>query len=170
MAGDDRAQEEGQGTHSGRRGRRMRGLAEPPRVKRSKSVWGKDPSALKLLFDWSMAEFLEHYLEDRKLISAYLGQGVIGTNASPFDRGTASIHLGQDSGPAGWGAGASGDMWWAEWAWCRFTFAIGLRSWERGSRRGCESPRSTQGMGLSSKGEIGSLHPSSSRMPILGRL
>ena len=40
-----------------------------------------------------MAEFVEHYLEDERMQTAYLGQGVIGTNASPFDAGTASIRF-----------------------------------------------------------------------------
>ena len=42
---------------------------------------------------WRMAEFVEHYLEDERMQTAYLGQGVIGTNASPFDAGTASIRF-----------------------------------------------------------------------------
>ena len=47
--------------------------------------------ARELLYEWSMAEFVEHYLCDERLQIAYLGQGVIGTNASPSDAGTASI-------------------------------------------------------------------------------
>src|ERR1017187_3930098 len=46
---------------------------------------GNDAEARSVLFDWSMAEFVEEYLEDERLQIAYLGQGVIGTNASPFD-------------------------------------------------------------------------------------
>ena len=54
-----------------------------------------------MLFDWSMAEFVEHYLQDERLQTAYLGQGVIGTNASPFDPGTASIRFHHASGRLG---------------------------------------------------------------------
>jgi phytoene dehydrogenase-like protein len=55
-----------------------------------------------------MAEFVERYLSDQRLQEAYLGQGVIGTNASPFDPGTASIRFHHSSGrlggmPAAWG-------------------------------------------------------------------
>jgi phytoene dehydrogenase-like protein len=62
----------------------------------------------KLLFTWSMAEFVEHYLTDQRLQIAYLGQGVIGTNASPFDPGTAYIRFHHSSGrlgglPGSWG-------------------------------------------------------------------
>ena len=48
-----------------------------------------------------MAEFVEHYLENENLQVAYLGQGVIGTNASPFDPGTASIRFHHSSGRLG---------------------------------------------------------------------
>jgi len=58
-------------------------------------------AARHLLFDWSMAQFVEHYLQDERLQTAYLGQGVIGTNASPFDPGTASIRFHHASGRLG---------------------------------------------------------------------
>jgi phytoene dehydrogenase-like protein len=69
---------------------------------------GDDDEAAHLLFDWSMAEFVERYLRDERLQVAYLGQGVIGTNASPFDAGTASIRFHHASGrlcgmPGMWG-------------------------------------------------------------------
>jgi phytoene dehydrogenase-like protein len=62
---------------------------------------GEDAEAKHLLYDWSMAEFAERYLRDERLQSAYLGQGVIGTNASPFDAGTASIRFHHASGRLG---------------------------------------------------------------------
>ena len=62
---------------------------------------GNDAEARALLFDWSMAEFVERYLEDERLQIAYLGQGVIGTSASPFDPGTASIRFHHASGRLG---------------------------------------------------------------------
>ena len=68
---------------------------------------GKVAEARSLLFDWSMAEFVERYLRSERLQVAYLGQGVIGTNASPFDPGTASIRFHHASGRLG---GMSG-MW-----------------------------------------------------------
>ena len=60
-----------------------------------------------------MAEFIEHYLRDERLQTAYLGQGVIGTNASPFDPGTASIRFHHASGrlggmPGMWGYAKGG--------------------------------------------------------------
>ena len=62
---------------------------------------GSDDEARSVLFHWSMAEFVEHYLRDERLQAAYLGQGVIGTNASPFDAGTASIRFHHSSGRLG---------------------------------------------------------------------
>ncbi|MFL6417714.1 MAG: phytoene desaturase family protein [Bryobacteraceae bacterium] len=69
---------------------------------------GNDNEARSVLFDWSIAEFVEHYFSDERLQMAYLGQGVIGTNASPFDPGTASIRFHHSSGrlgglPGTWG-------------------------------------------------------------------
>jgi phytoene dehydrogenase-like protein len=67
-----------------------------------------DSEARSLLYDWSMAEFVGRYIQEERLQIAYLGQGVIGTNASPFDAGTASIRFHHSSGrlggmPAAWG-------------------------------------------------------------------
>jgi phytoene dehydrogenase-like protein len=69
---------------------------------------GDDAEARGLLFDWSMVELVERYLDDERLQLAYLGQGVIGTNASPHDPGTASIYYHHASGrmdgqPGTWG-------------------------------------------------------------------
>jgi phytoene dehydrogenase-like protein len=60
-----------------------------------------DTEARKFLFEWSMVECLEHFMSDERLQSAYMGQGVIGTNASPHDQGTASIHFHHQSGRLG---------------------------------------------------------------------
>lgn len=69
---------------------------------------GRDPEAIGLLFEWSMADFVGRYLRDERLQLAYWGQGVIGTNASPEDAGTASIRFHHASGrlgglPGAWG-------------------------------------------------------------------
>jgi phytoene dehydrogenase-like protein len=67
-----------------------------------------DGDAIRLLFEWSMVEFVEQFLRDERLQLAYLGQGVIGTNASPHDPGTASIHFHHNSGRLGGSPGAWG--------------------------------------------------------------
>jgi len=61
-----------------------------------------------MLFEWSMVEYVERFLDDERLQQAYLGQGVIGTNASPHDPGTASIHFHHQSGRLGGEPGAWG--------------------------------------------------------------
>jgi len=66
-----------------------------------------DDEARALLFDWSMVEYVERFFDDERLQMAYLGQGVIGTNASPYDPGTASIHFHHNSGRMNGAAG----MW-----------------------------------------------------------
>ena len=76
-------------------------IGEPPTREKIEARLGGDEEARQLLFDWSMAEFVEHYLRDERLQIAYLGQGVIGTNASPFDAGTASIRFHHASGRLG---------------------------------------------------------------------
>lgn len=60
-----------------------------------------DRDAIGLLFEWSMVELVERYLSDERLQLALLGQGVIGTNASPHEPGTASIHFHHASGRMG---------------------------------------------------------------------
>ena len=76
-------------------------IGEPPMREQIDDRLGADGEARALLFDWSMAEYVERYLNDERLQCAYLGQGVIGTNASPFDAGTASIRFHHASGRLG---------------------------------------------------------------------
>jgi phytoene dehydrogenase-like protein len=68
-------------------------IGDPPSREQLEERIGHDSDLRGLLFEWSMAEFVERYLADERLQIAYLGQGVIGTNASPFDKGTAYIHF-----------------------------------------------------------------------------
>ena len=76
-------------------------LCDAPTREMIEDRLGSDAEARALLFEWSMAEFVERYLSDERLQVAYLGQGVIGTNASPFDPGTASIRFHHASGRLG---------------------------------------------------------------------
>lgn len=80
----------------------------PPRAE-IESRLGHDKDAIGLLFDWSMAELMQKFLVDERMQMAYMGQGVVGSSASPFDRGTASLYYHHYSGrldggdPGGWG-------------------------------------------------------------------
>lgn len=83
-------------------------IGEAPSREQIDERIGHDEEARSLLFKWSMAEFVERYLSDERLQIAFLGQGVIGTNASPFDPGTASVRFHHASGrlgglPGAWG-------------------------------------------------------------------
>ncbi|HEY2738504.1 MAG TPA: NAD(P)/FAD-dependent oxidoreductase, partial [Thermoanaerobaculia bacterium] len=95
------------------RGERDFWIGDAPTPEEIDERLGDDQEARHLLYDWSMAEFVEHYLRDPRLQYAYLGQGVIGTNASPFDPGTASVRFHHASGrlggmPGMWGYVAGG--------------------------------------------------------------
>ena len=48
-----------------------------------------------------MVEYVERYLDDERLRMALIGQGVIGTNSSPYQPGTASIHVFHSMGTMG---------------------------------------------------------------------
>jgi phytoene dehydrogenase-like protein len=83
-------------------------LGRPPTREQIEARVKGDPDAIGLLFEWSMVEYVERFLEDERLQVALLGQGVIGTNASPHDPGTASVHFHHSSGrmyghAGGWG-------------------------------------------------------------------
>jgi phytoene dehydrogenase-like protein len=94
-------------------GERDMWIGDAPLKEELEERLGQDDEARHVLFDWSMAEFVEHYLSDERLQMAYLGQGVIGTKASPFDPGTAYIRFHHSSGrlggmPGMWGYVAGG--------------------------------------------------------------
>ena len=76
-------------------------IGPAPSRERIEGLLRGDDEALKLLFEWSMVEYVERYLDDERIQMAYLGQGVIGTNASPHDPGTASVHFHHASGRLG---------------------------------------------------------------------
>jgi len=73
-------------------------VGDPPTRDELEDRLKGEPLARKLLLEWSMNDFLEYFIEDEKLQLAYMGQGVIGTFASPFDPGTASVHFHHISG------------------------------------------------------------------------
>ena len=129
---------------------------------------GGDDEARKLLFEWSMVEFVEHYLDDERIQMAYLGQGVIGTNASPHDPGTASIHFHHASGrlggePGMWGY-VMGGMGMVSFLLCDAAREAGAW-WSRPASR---SPGSCRARGSSWKAASGSMRRSSSRTPTRG--
>jgi phytoene dehydrogenase-like protein len=95
------------------RGDRDLWLGDAPTREEIEDRLGPDDEARALIFTWSMAELVDNYFTDERLRYGYLGQGVIGTNASPFDPGTAYIRFHHASGrlgglPGAWGYVAGG--------------------------------------------------------------
>jgi phytoene dehydrogenase-like protein len=76
-------------------------IGKAPTIDEIDERLGGDHEARHMLFEWSMVDCVENYFSDERLQMAYLGQGVIGTNASPHDPGTASIHFHHQSGRLG---------------------------------------------------------------------
>ncbi len=76
-------------------------IGDPPTRAEIEERLGGDEEAINLLYNWSMVEYAERYLTDERLQCAVLGQGVIGTNASPHDPGTAFVHFHHSSGRLG---------------------------------------------------------------------
>ncbi|HSK35480.1 MAG TPA: NAD(P)/FAD-dependent oxidoreductase [Actinomycetota bacterium] len=54
---------------------------------------GHDPELISVLFEESIADTLDRYLDDQRMKDALYGQGIIGAWAGPRDPGTASIKL-----------------------------------------------------------------------------
>lgn len=83
-------------------------LDTTPSREEIESRLGGDSELLSLLFEESQVDNLRRFYTDERMVSAYAGQGIIGTNASPFDPGTASIDFHHSSGrqeghPGEWG-------------------------------------------------------------------
>jgi phytoene dehydrogenase-like protein len=64
----------------------------PTREQLSKRL-GHDPELISVLFEESIADTLDRYVDDQRMKDAPYGQGVIGAWAGPRDPGTASIKL-----------------------------------------------------------------------------
>ena len=82
-------------------------LGEPPSREQIADRLDHDDDALALLFGRSQVEHLRRFFTDR-MVDALAGQGVIGTFASPYDAGTASIAFHHSSGRLRGEAGAWG--------------------------------------------------------------
>ena len=68
-------------------------IGESPSRDELEAMLGHDQWMIDILFDASIADALDHYIEDQRLKDALYGQGVIGAYAGPRDWGTASVKL-----------------------------------------------------------------------------
>jgi phytoene dehydrogenase-like protein len=91
-----------------RAGRRDTWVGDAPGRDEIEDLLSGDREALDVVFEASIAEVVEHYVRDERLRTALHGQGIIGTNAGPRDRGTAGVHLMHASGSIEGKAGAWG--------------------------------------------------------------
>ena len=68
-------------------------IGDSPTRDELEDMLGHDQWMIDILFDASIAEVLDHYIDDHRLKDALYGQGVIGAYAGPRDWGTASVKL-----------------------------------------------------------------------------
>jgi phytoene dehydrogenase-like protein len=76
-----------------RAGARDTWIGESPSRAELEELLHDDQQMIDILFDASIAEVLEDYIKDQRLVDALFGQGVIGAYAGPRDWGTASVKL-----------------------------------------------------------------------------
>ncbi len=93
-------------------------------------ILGGDRELIGMLFEDSIADVLDRYVDDQRLKDALCGQGLIGTFAGPRDPGTASIHLMHSQGDLG-GLGA---VWgYVEGGMGRISYALAQAAHEAGA-------------------------------------
>ncbi len=94
------------------------------------NLLGGDTELISMLFEDSIADVLDRYIDDERLKQALWGQGVIGTFAGPRDPGTASVHLMHSQGDLQ----GLGSVWgYVEGGMGRISFAIAEAAMEAGA-------------------------------------
>jgi phytoene dehydrogenase-like protein len=68
-------------------------VGDSPTRPELEELLGHDQWMIDILFNASISDVLDHYIEDQRLKDALFGQGVIGAYAGPRDAGTASVKL-----------------------------------------------------------------------------
>ena len=67
--------------------------ADSPKRAELEAMLGHDSELASIAFEEPIAETLERYVDDERLVDALAPEGLIGTFAGPRDPGTASVHL-----------------------------------------------------------------------------
>ena len=97
-----------------RTGERDTWIGESPTRAELEELLHGEQTMIDVVFEASIAEVLDDYIDDQRLKDALFGQGIIGAWAGPHDKGTASIKLmhyqGDLEGRARCGATSSGGM------------------------------------------------------------
>ena len=68
-------------------------IGDSPTREELEALLGHDQWMIDILFDASIADVLDEYIDDQRMKDALYGQGVIGAYAGPRDWGTASVKL-----------------------------------------------------------------------------
>lgn len=108
----------------------------PTRAELEKICEG-DSELISILFEDSIADVLDRYVDDERLKHALFGQGVIGTFAGPRDPGTASIKLMHHQGDLL----GLGSVWgYVDGGMGRVSFAIAQSALEAGAVIAADTP------------------------------
>jgi len=76
-----------------RKGDRDTWVGDTPSRDEIESLLDGSQEMIDLVFEASIADVLDSYIDDERLKTALFGQGIIGTWGGPYDHGTASIKL-----------------------------------------------------------------------------
>jgi len=76
-----------------RRGAGDTWVGDSPGRDRLEEILAQDDELISVVFEESIAETLDRYVDDARMKHALFGQGVIGAFAGPLDPGTASVRL-----------------------------------------------------------------------------
>jgi phytoene dehydrogenase-like protein len=73
-------------------------LQEAPTREQVETRLSHDPEMIRAVFESSVVDDLRRFLTDERLVGALASQGIIGTDASPYDPGTAFVRYHHMSG------------------------------------------------------------------------
>jgi phytoene dehydrogenase-like protein len=129
-----------------RKGDRDTWVGDTPTREEIEAMLGSQ-EMIDLVFEASIADVLDHYVDDERLKTALFGQGIIGTWGGPFEPGTASIKLMHYQGDLD----GQGPVWgYVEGGMGMCSFAIAVAAADSGAVLACGVPvaRITPGQGI----------------------
>lgn len=113
-----------------RKGERDAWLGSSPSREQIEEMLGGDEELISIVFEESIVEMIDRYIDDPRLRDALFGQGIIGTAAGPRDPGTASIRLMHAQGEL---EGLGSTWGYVEGGMGRVSFAIAQAAQEAGA-------------------------------------
>jgi phytoene dehydrogenase-like protein len=120
-----------------RTGARDSWVGESPSRAEIEELLQGEQELIDLVFEASIGDVLDQYLDDQRLKDALFGQGVIGTWGGPYDHGTASIKLMHYQGDLE----GQGPVWgYVEGGMGMVSFAIADAAQEAGAVLACGVP------------------------------